>query len=250
MGKKGFLFVIILLLSSISHAQSLFRKGFIVYLNNDTAYGQLENRSNQLNYLSCKFKKDNEIIEYTVNEIKGFTYINDKCYTSGIVEGEFVEVLVRGYLQLFKYQSVFFIKKGTEDPIELESITKERNIDDENFFVPDQKWRGKLSYAIYDYFPNSTSLVNRLSLNEEDLSRIVNLYNKRQNPYYKASKSVKPWLRFDYGVNVGLTKTKLDIVDDQNLYPYLRRTYTSFDPTYGILLGISAPRFSERFNST
>lgn len=251
MKRFGFIILFVLSFAPFCQSQGSFQNGFIITSNSDTVFGQLENRPNMLNYRSCSFMKDNEVKEYTASQIKGFGYKNGKCFRSEIVEGEFVEILVSGFLQLYKSQSVYYLKKGLDVPIKLESITKENTLSEgihEFYFVRDTKWKGLLSYAIYDCFPNSPKLVEKVNFYDEDLAKIVIRYNQRKNNDFVEFNNSKPWTKFEFGAAAGLENSILHKTDIQNRFPYLKSEYTSLNPTIGLLFGISSPRFSDRFS--
>ncbi len=257
MKRFGFIFLFMLLFVAYSISQTSFQNGFILSLQNDTLFGQLENRPNKQNYLSCRFKKDTVENDYSASQIKGFGYINGKCFRSEIVEGEFVEVLVDGFLHLYKHQSVYYLKKGLEVPVKLESLKIEKKLGEENYLQRDllevnylvrEKWKGLLSYTINDLFPKSPQIVESLFLNDEDLSKIVIRYNKLKNTDFVEFNNTIPWTRYELGVSVGMEKSILHKTDIQQVFFYLKPEYTSTNPTLGFILGITSPRLSERFS--
>ncbi len=88
--------ILLLIIISSSFGQNDFRSGFIITLENDSIQGQVDYRSNSQNYKSCIFKGEQGELEYFPNQIVGFGYTNDKFFSSQIIEGSFVEVLVDG----------------------------------------------------------------------------------------------------------------------------------------------------------
>ena len=94
--KRTFILITLFLFLSLmeTFAQSDFRDGLIITLDQDTIHGLVDYQSNVKNYKHCRFKRDGVIKEYSPNQITGFGYLNDKFFTSKILKGLFVEVLV------------------------------------------------------------------------------------------------------------------------------------------------------------
>jgi len=221
-------------------AQGDFRNGFIITNERDTIYGQVKYRGNTQNFNSCIFKKDSAIIEYSAEQLKGFGYENDKAFTSEVLKGSFVEVLVTGDLNLFKSKSGFLIKKGREKNDKLENNESEAIVELKN----DNRWRGTLNYLINDCFPNGIEKLKRINFNEENLAGLVIQYNKCKQPDFIDLNKSKPWTKINWGVSIGLVRSSLHKKSD--LYSYIAKSYCSMDPTIGLTLEFTYPRFSDR----
>ncbi|MCK9312048.1 MAG: PorT family protein [Bacteroidales bacterium] len=221
-------------------AQGDFRNGFIITNERDTIYGQIKYRGDNQNLNSCIFKKDNDIIEYSSEQINGFGYENDNAYSSGILKGSFVEVLVVGSLNLFKYESSFYIKKNRENNDKLENNESEAIVE----LKEDNRWRGTLNYLIYDCFPNGVEKLNKIKFSEENLTELVIQYNKCMQSDYIDIIKRKPWTKIDWGVSIGLVRSSL--LNKSDDYSDISKSYYSIDPTIGLILELSYPRFSDR----
>jgi hypothetical protein len=227
-------------------AQSGFRNGFIITIGNDTIYGQVDYRTNARNYQSCIFKNDNEIKEYSPQQINGFGYVNDKYFSSKIIEGSFVEALVMGELSLYKFKSFFLIRKNEGEIFKLETKEKSSYVDGVQLIIEDNKWKGIISYLIFDCFPNSNILVRDMRLEEKDLTQLILKYNGCKQSDFKDFKKNRPWYKIDLGASIGLIRSSIDINNESGQFSYLANLYTSFDPTFGLILASSSPRISER----
>jgi len=224
-------------------AQSDFREGFIITLENDTINVQVDYRSNSKNYESCLFKNGQGEVEYFPNQIAGFGYINDKFFSSQIVEDSFVEVLVLGEISLYKSNKNYLLQKG-DDVFELEYKMIEVEKDGKKAIREDNKWRGITSFLMSDCLTNN---VSNLKFKEQSLTMLAIRYNKCKKADFIVYKVNKPWTQIDLGVTIGLTSSNIKVTDELGLFSYLDNSYSSIDPTIGFLIAISSPRITERF---
>jgi len=229
-----------------SVAQNNFKKGFIITLENDTIQGLVEYRSNSKNYESCIFKTDKGERTYFPNQINGFGYIDDKLFSSRVIENAFVEVLVIGNLSLYKHKFKYLIRKDTST-YELESHTEEVEVDGKIGIVETTKWKGILTYLISDCLQNPGGLTSNINLEEKSLTRLILKYNKCTGSEVTELKAGKPWTKFSYGLIGGVTRSEIKITDELNTYTHMDDAYSSIDPFIGILIEIASPRITERF---
>lgn len=239
--------IIFVVITSHSFCQSDFRNGFIITLDNDTINGQVDYKSNAKSYKSCIFKGEQEEKEYYPDEIFGFGYDDDKFFSSQIIESSFVEVLILGEISLYKSKDRYYVKKDTS-LYDLESIYEEVKIYGKVAIKENNRWRGTMSYLISDCINNPNSIVSTTNLDEKSLTKLIVKYNKCKGSEFKEFKISKPWIKYDFGATVGLTKSEIQIANRSESFLYLDDSYTSFDPTYGILIGISSPRILEKLS--
>lgn len=244
--------IICALLLSIAAAQSAFgqdnfRNGYLITLESDTIYGQVNYRSNTKNYMSCIFKDEQEVREFFSDEIIGFGYVNDKYFSSQIVEGVFVEVLVLGEISLYKSQDKYHLKKDSSIH-DLETIIEEVLIDGMAGKKENHRWRGVTSYLISDCIENPNNVVSNLKLNEKSLTKVIVNYNKCRGSDFKEFKESKPWIKYELGATVGLARSEIQVTNKALSHLYLDDTYQSFDPSFGILMEMSSPRIGDDFS--
>ena len=245
---KRFILIILSILTLATFegkAQRDFRNGYIITSANDTIFGQVEYRSNAKNYQSCIFKKDNVITEYSEKQLNGFGYENDKFFTSKIIEGSFVEALVVGEMSLYKFQNIFLVRKAGGEVYRLES--KNTGVNDEGMekMKEDTKWKGIISYLMYDCFPESNQIVKDLRLVEKDLTTLIIRYNNCKRTTFKDFKKNKPWSKVDLGVSAGVIQSTVNMIDLTLKYYYLANSYKSVDPSLGFVLVFHSPRISD-----
>lgn len=236
--------ILLLIIFGTSYGQSDFRSGFIITLDNDTIQGQVDYRSNSKNYESCIFKGEQGEIEYYPNQIVGFGYYNDKFFSSQIVEGSFVEVLVDGTISLYRLRNKYHIKKDTSF-FDLESIIEEVEIDGKIGTKETSKWRGILTYLVSDCLQNPSGITSNIKLDEKSLTRLTVKYNKCKGTEFTEFKASKPWTKFDYGATLGVSRSGIT-TDGSGSFSYLDDSYSSIDPSIGVLIAISSPRITEK----
>jgi hypothetical protein len=244
MNKKVRLTIILtLILIGCSYGQNKLNNGFIITLDNDTIQGKLDYRSDLKSYESCIFKGESGVTEYYPNQILGFGYNNYKLFSSQIIQGSFVEVLIIGEMSLFKSKYKYHIKKDTSI-YDLESIPERVEIDGKIGIIEKSKWQGIVRYLISDCLNISNGIPN-LKLNEKSLTQIIIKYNKCRGTEYIEFKANKPWTQVNYGITLGLIRSEINISDGLGRFPFLDQSYTSIDPSIGVLVAISSPRITE-----
>jgi hypothetical protein len=93
-------------------AQSDFREGYLVSLENDTIYGQVDYRPNSNENETIRFRQGEKVTKYFPKQISGFGYLNDIYFTSRVADHLFAEVLVSGELSLYKYKDAYIMGKN------------------------------------------------------------------------------------------------------------------------------------------
>jgi len=110
---RGLLIITVLLLFvGVTNAQQDFRSGYIITLEDDTIYGEIDYRGDMLMCKVCKFKADNDsVLEYFPGEIIGYRFTDSKYYISKEIDGKsvFLEYLINGIV------SFYYLKDGDGD---------------------------------------------------------------------------------------------------------------------------------------
>jgi hypothetical protein len=227
------------------YAQQDFRDGFIVTSQRDTTFLQIDYRSQARNYEACRTKDGSGMKEYGPKELLGYGFVNDKYFESGIIDGSFVEVLVRGELSLYRYGASFYTKKD-EKLYHLEQKMRRTGSGATSNVRADTKWKGLLAFMISDCIGGFGEL-KRLKFDERPITNLVIQYNTcRQSPFtvYKAT---KPWTKVEMGIAIGMTRSTLVVNNGSYNIPHLNDKYQSLNPSIGLIAAISSPRVSEKF---
>jgi hypothetical protein len=242
---KLFLVFLIFLYPSQTIAQIGYKDGFVITLGNDTIYGKIYNRGIMKIGDPCRFMNESGTTEYAPAQIKGFGFLNDKYYTSQVIENTFLQVLIQGDLSLYKDNLNLYIHKKENEVIKLESVEKIDTIAGKIVVLKDNTWIGLLTILVSDCIQDLQKIHN-VRLTERNLSRIVIDYNNCKGTYYKDYLANKPWTKVELGFITGINQSALCINNTGSLYNYLDKNYQSVDPSFGLLFIISSPRFHKR----
>jgi len=243
------LYLIIPLVSIFS--QSNYQKGYIITQEKDTVNGWIDFRTDHTNALLCKFKQlENEPEKiYHPGEIEGYRFINEgKFYVSrsvvidSIQQTVFLEYLVQGMLNLYYFPQgngyYFFENKDGS----LVAVTKKPDeINNNNKYIVDNRYKGILSYIFRDCMPLAVKST-KADFNKESMIVFTKDYHDQmcessekciifENDYKKK------FTKFDFTVFSGFEFNTI------NLYGYDFTEMLSFSPVIGAGLNISSPRF-------
>ncbi|MDO3694846.1 outer membrane beta-barrel protein [Wenyingzhuangia sp. chi5] len=230
-----------------SFAQNSFKDGYIITTENDTIYGQIKDRLDTNNYISCLFKKNQQIKEYYPSEIKEFGYNNYKVFKSRIVIDEFAELLVQGNTNLYKSRDMYHLQKeGDVFDLKSEVMLVEVNRLIGHTEVRNNRWKGIVAYFINDCLTNASNIIVDLKYDEKELTDLIIKYNKCKGGGYREIKSSKKWNIIKYGIIVGLKNSYIKARDESSRYSYINDN--SIHPTFGLLVSIKSPRISEKIS--
>lgn len=226
--------------------QTDFRDGFIITLENDTVRGKIAYRSNSKNYQSCIFQLNKKKTTYLPSQIIGFGYEHGKYFSTQIEEGTFVEVLVIGKLSLFKADSKYFLKKANV----LTELVSNRKIVEENGqygYRGGKLWKRLVYSQIDDCKEVDYDLIDNLKFDEKRLTKLVVNYNECTTAEFLEIKGDQPWTKIRVGIMAGVNRSTVNTVRKQfDFFPYLADSYTSTDPSIGLMMEFIAPRISDK----
>jgi hypothetical protein len=138
-----YFFVFLIIISSVFHAkaQTDFRRGYYITLENDTIFGLLDYRGEVKNSQVCVFKKNDsdEPQKFNPGEIQLYRFIDGKFYVSKQIKTEsgkrsvFLEFLVDGITNLYFLRDINNYKYYLEDKngnlLELSNETITENVE-------------------------------------------------------------------------------------------------------------------------
>ncbi len=224
--------------------QTDLREGFIIDLENDTTFIQVENRANKNNYVSCRINSNDNTQEYYPGEIKGYGFVGGRFFTSAIVDSVFVEVLIEGYISLYRLDKVFYVKKNEElYKLEFTKIRVER--EGGVFTSEDKRWRGYLSYFVSDCLDNFGERIAEINFHEKDITQLVKDYHLCADKQFVEIKQGKEWVKTHVGANIGMISSNLSFGKVYN-YRYLPKRFNSLSPIIGLSFIFYSPRIDER----
>ena len=152
--KKYYILSIVLLQVISAFSQSNYEPGYVITLQGDTLYGEIDYRENRTMRRICRFKTNGNVTEFTPNDITAYRFIDSKYFVSREIDGQkhFFEFLVKGQLNLYALGNLFYIEKENEPLILLPyEKGKTYNKDGKEYFInPGTQLRGRLTYYMQD----------------------------------------------------------------------------------------------------
>lgn len=154
----------LLLFSLLVHARSVFQSGYIITLNKDTLYGEIDYRGDQYLGNECSFRgsAQNATKDYRPGEIAGYRFIDDQFFVSKQISLEgsnhfvFLEFLVNGKRKVYYYRESLtnadrlFIEKEDMELVELTYQEEIRYNGDDAYVHRSTKHKGLLSLYMQD----------------------------------------------------------------------------------------------------
>jgi hypothetical protein len=126
---KSYLFIFFLCLidSELAFSQSDFRPGYIIQLNGDTVYGEIDYRGDLQMGKKCSFRPEKEetVTVYTPGDIAAFRFTDSKFFVSKNVKGAnyFLEFLINGKINIYylrdEVKEYYFLEKQGLDIVEI-----------------------------------------------------------------------------------------------------------------------------------
>jgi len=262
--RSYFLFCFVLVICWVNgqqlYAQTDFRKGVVITLDNDSIPGWVDYRGFQRNSLVCTFRKteQGESREYTPTELKGYHISDGRTYESKVVkldsthqESLFLEVLVKGKASLYYYklneQDHFLVEVNNEGVTELieSTVTVER--DGVKYSGMKKAYRGLLKYLLADC-NRINPLIELSDLQEQSLVHLIRQYNQCMASGGDMSAPYVPPVSFKVGLKAGMITARAWFPGGPN--SALEEGYYNAPAslTYGLFLNTLLPRFSEKIS--
>ncbi len=245
--KTTIIFLLITLNVTINiFAQNNFLPGYVVTFDNDTIEGFVEKSNARRMYSHCNFKRKENIIKYSPNQIKAYSFSNGKPYISQIVDSSFVEALVLGTISLYRYGSSFIVQKDDQKHT-LTYSKKEEIVDGKLMVKHDNMWRNILSYLSSDC-PSTQKSLATVSFNEKKLTKFVIQFNKCMNTEYVEYKNNQPWTKINYGLLISLNSNRLKMENFTSSGTLVKDLYFSSNAAFGFSFNVTSPRISDRIS--
>lgn len=216
--KKHFTIILVFLsIAFYSNGQAELKNGYILLLNGDTIYGQINNQNYYSNSIECEFKKNNtdSIITFSPNQIKGYRFLDGKYYRSMTIptnkstENVFLEYLLNGQLSMFFRQDQdgvnhYFISKDTMPLTELLYTKEIVEIDGKTYLHEKKEANGVLSY----YMSDCPSIMYEVqSLKEPSHESLIKIGKKYHNLVCTDHQCIiyekKPKINIKLGISAG-----------------------------------------------
>lgn len=264
-------FILFLLFSQISFIMCAelqnYLPGYIITLKQDTIFGQINFKTDQLNNKECHFRlndKSDEVL-YLPKDISAYRFSNNgKFYTSRkiTIDGNesfvFLEYLIQGLINVYYYFSpenisYYFFEK--EDGT-MQMITKNAETIEDMKVVEDKRYDGTLRYIFQNYIPKeySSSLIE---YNQKTMIDIAKKYHQalcttgEQCIVFENNKPDAQVLNFSFGIYSGINFAEY-IINNMEYYQgdvyYKTINIPSINPMLGVVANLYYPRWSKSFS--
>lgn len=168
--------------------QQGFKEGFLLNERLDTVPGFVRFSGKENAPKPCLFKsgRNEEVREVFPGTVHGFCTTDGSYYYSrhiGNTADVFLEVLVKGYMNLFKFGDIYFVEKGDSVFFELSDQMEVIVSDGARQEMRTRNFSRMLGLLVADC-PSVTPQLKKLSLREKPLVRLVTSYNLcKGSPY-------------------------------------------------------------------
>lgn len=158
-----------------------YRAGFLLTHRLDTVKGLVRFQPRSSSPASCLFKTDKKspAKDYEPGSIHGFCTDDGAYYYSraiGRTSDVFLEVLVRGYMNLFKFGDIYFIEKGDSAFFELSDEFEVIYAEGQRQEQRSRNYTRMLTLLMSDC-PDASNRATDVPLKDKNLVGLVALYN-------------------------------------------------------------------------
>lgn len=251
--------------SSLSFGQNDYRPGFVVLNDGDTLKGEIIYREGRRANQVCTFRSGNVTErEFLPTDIISYGFLNDKVYRTwqfeqvGNLKADetfpsdpvFVEILTKGKISLYLFESTFFVQDSTDAKYQLINSSREVVENGRRYLKESRQYIGLLKYIMQD----CQKLQNRIEgvkLLERELTQLVELYNECGGTVSVSYKKDKQWMQVQFGPAVGYQTSSIQFSDRILENEHLSGSWQSSNQIIpAFLIDISSPRIQEHFGLT
>ena len=142
------------------NAQTDFRSGYILKLNKDTVFGEIDYRVDKLMGEVCRFKIKGSEVKYSPNDILEYRFIDSRYFVSKELKGKnvFLEILIKGQINIYYLRDSigdhYFLEKDTSGIVEIPYEEGFRNANGSQYFYESKTHIGLFNYYMKDAPPD------------------------------------------------------------------------------------------------
>ncbi len=205
---------------------------------------------------SCVFKYvgGNSKTTYYAGNIFGYGFTGDRFFQSRpilvkdpLYLATFLEVVVKGRLNLYRLGKDFFLEKDTSGLHQLKDEAKKLMIDGDDYQKKENQHIGVMNMFMHDC-PDVTKLIEETKLTRKSLAKLVEKYHQCKGDKSVTYPGGKPWARAMLGV-VGGGGLSQPHFGSSPGYEHLAGDFeVSKVPTGGLWFDFASPRISERIS--
>ncbi len=242
----GFLFT-----AKLVNAQTDYRDGYVITLNNDTLKGKIDYRGDLTMGEICRFKTDTgEEIKYSPNDIAAYRINDSKYFVSKEFNGKkvFLEFLIEGKINIYYHRDNkgdhYFLKKEDTKIVEIPYENGIKYKDNVPYMYESTKHIGLLNY----FFQDAPELKSKISkIGKPDHEKLIKLAEDYQNIVCKDSTCIiyekkKPFMKISIEAMAGVAKFKE--IDDSDIHTDIQNNKYYF--MQGVMADFWIPRMNEK----
>jgi hypothetical protein len=207
------------LLPAICFSQGDFRRGYVIKNNGDSLSGFVDYRIGTKSLKTAYFRasKKDATTKFTPEQIMVYGFRGDKRFESAQLPGKegkvFVEVLVKGQMSLYRHGGTYYV--GKDSLIRLVKGEDRTLVTEKGNFVKSQNsYAGVLNILLSD----CQLQANATKLNENDLSAIIQNYNRCKGTPGRVYKEAVPLWRINYQLLAGMNTSTLSGDFEKNAF--------------------------------
>lgn len=187
--RQGALMILWIIPCYVAMGQAGFQEGLLLTDRLDTVKGFVRFSGKENAPKPCHFKsdRDGELKEVFPGTVHGFCTADGSYYYSRMIGNTadvFLEVLVKGYMNLFKFGDIYFVEKGDSVFFELSDQMEVTVGDGQRQPVRTRNFSRMLGLLVSDC-PSVAPQLKKLKLRDKPLVRLVTAYNIcKGSPYH------------------------------------------------------------------
>ncbi|HYC84894.1 MAG TPA: outer membrane beta-barrel protein [Chryseosolibacter sp.] len=244
------------ILGCASYGQTNLRQGYIITNLRDTVAGLINYKEGPGAYEAAQFKASTSesVVTYYPADIAGYGFVDDIFYESKTIiandstqKRTFLEVIVKGDLQLYKSHKTYWVQKGDTEVRALKDEYKPVIVNQINRLQRTNQHIALLNTLMSDCSALRTRVQN-VTLSERSLADLVARYNRCKGQVPVVYKSSKSWVKAAVVLMAGVNNSKFTFESSYSPCDHIVGTYEpdrSF--TGGVFADFFTPRLSERF---
>lgn len=259
MHPKVLLSLSLILWAVLSYAQNSYQPGYYISNNQDTVYGQIDNRGDLRNGRICSFRsgEDGETMQYSPDQIESYRFEDGKFYISREIENVderewvFLEYLVNGISSLYYRRGEkadhYYIETREGDLIELTNDDIVFEQDGKTYSRKSGLFIGQLKSTFSDA-PEIQKELDYAKFNHNSLIQLTSEYHDYvcDGEVCIIYEKKPPAIRIGVGPVIGFGTSGLKFVYFPSYDEYTYRR--SMDLLLGLKVLITMPRLNEKLS--
>ena len=184
---------------------------------------------------------------YSFDQLRGLKLRDGRYYSTQIIEGALVEVLMEGTIDLYRDSEFYYLKKGETSMLKLYEVEEKVLEGGVEKMRTRQYWKGVVIQSIYDCIPDAAVLVRAHTLSEKSLLTILTVYHECLGTSYQEYGLQLPWFSLNTGFTFGAVQNRLSTNVLSESFNFMVDHYDRINTQLGLFFHWSAPRVSQNW---